>query len=82
MTYKFHYENILALQKLKELNVKLGKFPDDVTQAGKKALKEVIADLSAKNKDFKRVYDSIDSYLKLSVEWSDVGLRNFLNERG
>jgi len=81
MTTKFHYENIHALQKLKDLNVKLAKFPDDVTQAGKKALQEVVQELSAKNSDFKRVYSSIQTHLKLSKEWSDASLGYFLNIR-
>ncbi len=81
MTYEFHSENIHALQKLKSLNVKLAQFPDDVTQAGKKALREVISELSAQNRDFQTVYDSIDSYLQLSKEWSDVSLGYFLNIR-
>jgi TRAP-type mannitol/chloroaromatic compound transport system substrate-binding protein len=81
MTYEFHAQNILALQKLNSLGVKLLKYPKDVTNAGKTALKEVITDLSAKNEDFKTVYTSIDKHLKLSKEWSDVSTRYFLNER-
>jgi len=81
MTYEFHAQNILALQKLKFLDVKLAQFPDDVTQAGKKALKEVVAELSSQNSDFQRVYASIEKHLKLSKEWSDVSLGYFLNVR-
>ena len=81
MAYEFHSENIKALQKLKELNVKILQYPEDVTKAGKLALVEVIQKLSDKNEDFKRVYSSIHAYLKLSKEWSDVSLRYFLNER-
>lgn len=81
MTYEFHYENIHALQKLKELNVTLLQFPKDVTDEGKKALSEVIKEQSSKNDDFKRVYASIENHLKLSKEWSDTSLRYFLNER-
>jgi len=81
MTYKFHAENIHALQKLKELNVKLAQFPDDVTAAGKKALREVIGELGNKNKDFAEVYASIEKHLGLSKEWSDVSLGYFLNIR-
>ena len=81
MAYEFHSENIKALQKLKELNVKILQYPEDVTKAGKLALVEVIEELSDKNEDFKRVYSSIHAYLKLSKEWSDVSLRYFLNER-
>jgi TRAP-type mannitol/chloroaromatic compound transport system substrate-binding protein len=81
MTYDFHAQNIQALQKLKKLNVTLAQFPDDVTKAGKKALQETIADLSSQNSDFAKVYASIEHYLGLSKEWSDVSLRYFLNVR-
>ena len=81
MATEFHYENIHALQKLKSLHVKLAKFPDDVTQAGKKALVEVIKEFSTKNSDFAKVYASIKTHLKLSKEWSDVSLGYFLNIR-
>ena len=81
MTYEFHAQNIQALQKLKSLDVKLAQFPDDVTEAGKKALKEVVAKLSTQNSDFAKVYNSIANYLQLSKEWSDVSLGYFLNVR-
>jgi len=81
MTYEFHAENIKALQKLKELNVNLQQFPDDVTNAGKKALKKVIEELSSKNRDFETTYASIAKHLELSKEWSDHSLRYFLNAR-
>jgi len=81
MTYEFHAQNILALQKLKELDVKLLKFPKEVDEAGKKALIEVVDELSSKNDDFKVVYSSIKKHLSLSKEWADVSLRYFLNER-
>jgi TRAP-type mannitol/chloroaromatic compound transport system substrate-binding protein len=81
MTYEFHAENIHALAKLKELNVTMLPFPKDVTEAGKKALIEVLEELSTKNSDFKIVYASVNNHLKLSKEWSDISLRYFLNER-
>ena len=81
MTTEFHAENIQALGKLKELNVELLTYPKDVITAGKKALSEVITELSSKNKDFELVYNSIDKHLALSREWSDTSLRYFLNER-
>jgi TRAP-type mannitol/chloroaromatic compound transport system substrate-binding protein len=81
MTYEFHAQNIIALQKLKELDVTLSQYPQDVIDAGKKALKEVIDDLGTKNKDFALVYESIQKHLAPSKEWSDVSLKYFLNER-
>jgi len=81
MTSEFHAQNITALQKLKELDVKLLKFPKEVNDAGKKALVEVVDELSSKNKDFQNVYNSIAKHLQLSKEWADVSLKYFLNER-
>ena len=81
MTSEFHAENIHALQKLKELDVTILQYPQDIIQAGKTALKEVIEEFSSKNKDFEAVYASIDSHLQLSKEWSDNSLKYFLNER-
>ncbi|MFT5662541.1 MAG: TRAP-type mannitol/chloroaromatic compound transport system substrate-binding protein [Sulfurimonas sp.] len=81
MTYEFHAENIHALQKLQELNVNVMQYPKDIIDAGKIALSEVIDELSSKNKDFQKVYNSIDKHLQLSKQWSDTSLRYFLNER-
>ena len=81
MTHEFHAQNILALQKLKSMDVTLSKFPKDVIQAGKKALDEVLTELSSKNKDFDLVYKEVQKYLALSKEWSDVSLGYFINER-
>ncbi len=81
MTYEFHAQNIQALKKLQELNITIHQFPKDVMDAGKVALRNIIDELGSKNDDFKRVYASIDEYLKLSKKWSDASLRYFLNER-
>ncbi|MDY0233949.1 MAG: TRAP transporter substrate-binding protein [Sulfurimonas sp.] len=81
MLYEFHSQNINALAKLKELNIDIYNYPEDVIKAAKIALKEVILEQSAKSEDFKRVYASVEKHLKLSREWSDAGLSYFLNER-
>jgi len=81
MTSEFHHDNIFALEKLKDLGVTLGHFPKDVSEAGKKGLQEVVSELSAKNRDFEKVYNSIENYLSLSKAWSDISLGHFLNER-
>ena len=81
MTTEFHAENIKALAKLQELNVNILQYPKEVINAGKIALTEVLSELSAKNKDFEKVYASIDTHLQLSKKWSDTSLKYFLNER-
>jgi len=81
MTYEFHAKNIYALEKLQGLGVSLLSFPDDVIAKGKIALEDVLQELSSKNKDFDTANKSIQKYLSLSKEWSDVSLRKFLNDR-
>jgi TRAP-type mannitol/chloroaromatic compound transport system substrate-binding protein len=81
MTYEFHSQNIKALKKLKELGIEVLPFPDDVNNAGKKALTQVVDELSSANDDFKKVYTSIKEYLDLSKVWSDVSLRRYLQTR-
>jgi TRAP-type mannitol/chloroaromatic compound transport system substrate-binding protein len=81
MTYKFHAENIKALQELKSMDITLSQYPKDVIEAGKKALASVLKEQSSHNKEFEKVYASIREYLKLSKEWSDVSLGYFINER-
>jgi TRAP-type mannitol/chloroaromatic compound transport system substrate-binding protein len=81
MTHEFHAKNIVALQKLNSMDIKLSKYPDDVITAGKQALKDVLEELGSKNKDFENVKKSIENYLSLSKDWSKVSLGYFLNER-
>ena len=81
MTYEFHAENIKALETLKSHGVTLSKYPDDVVKAGKKALKEVIAEQSAASKDFAKVYEDIAQYMTLCRRWSDESLGYFLSIR-
>lgn len=81
MAYNFYDENIKALKQLSSLNVKLREFPQEVNDAAKKALVEVVDGFSKENKDFKRVYDSISQYLALSKDYSNISTRYFLNVR-
>ena len=81
MTTEFQAENAKTMPKLKALGVKLMQFPDEVTEAAKKATAEVLETFSRENGDFARVYKSASEYLALSREWSDASLRYFLNIR-
>ena len=81
MTYEFHAENIKAYEELKKLGVTVSTFPDDVNEAAKKALEEVITEQSAASDDFKRVYEDIEAYMKKCRAWSDGSMRYFLNAR-
>ncbi|MDD2356640.1 MAG: TRAP transporter substrate-binding protein DctP [Thiovulaceae bacterium] len=81
MTSEFHYENIHTVPKLKAEGIEFLQFPQEVNIAGKKALEAVLAEQSAKNKDFEIVYASIKKHLDLSRAWSDISLRHYLNIR-
>lgn len=81
MAFEFTNENAKALLKLKEHGVVLSSFPDDVTQAAKKALDEVLADFSQKSPDFKRVWDSAHSFLNQSIALSRVSTGGYLKIR-
>lgn len=81
MAYEFHAENIKAFEELRKLGVTVSTFPDDVNSAAKKALGEVVVDLSSSSSDFQRVYADIDAYMQKSRVWSDASLRYFLNVR-
>ncbi len=81
MIYEFQAKNAATLPKLKSLGVVIEKFPLDVVDAAKKALKEVLDEQSDANPEFDQVRLSAAKYLKLSRAWSDISLREFLNIR-
>lgn len=81
MAYEFTNENAKALLKLKEHNIQISSFPDDVTQAAKRALGEVMNEFSAKSEDFKRVWASEQAFLDQSIALSKTGIGNYLHTR-
>ncbi|MEA3373543.1 MAG: TRAP transporter substrate-binding protein DctP [Campylobacterota bacterium] len=81
MTHEFHAENIKALEELSSHGVTLSKFPEDVMDAAKTALLNVVDEQSALSEDFARVYGDIEAYMQKSRKWSDVSLGYFLNQR-
>ena len=80
MLQEFRYENAKALQNLPK-NVQIKTFPKDMMEAAKVALKNVLADESAKSNDFKRVLASYEAFYKLNKPWDDISNRNFLEIR-
>jgi TRAP-type mannitol/chloroaromatic compound transport system substrate-binding protein len=80
MLQEFRYKNAKALQELPK-SVQIKSFPDDIIDAAKKALKEVLQDESQKSDDFKRVLKSYETFFKLNKPWDDISTRNFLNLR-
>jgi TRAP-type mannitol/chloroaromatic compound transport system substrate-binding protein len=80
MLQEFRYKNAKALQELPK-NVQIKTFPKEMMEAAKKALREVLADESAKSSDFKRVLNSYEAFAKLNKPWDDISTKNFLEIR-
>jgi TRAP-type mannitol/chloroaromatic compound transport system substrate-binding protein len=83
MLAQFQYANGVALQKLLNGNygVKIGYFPDDVNEAAKKAIKEILEENAQKNPDFAKVYKSIQNYFQPTRKWTYIGMEWFLKVR-
>ena len=83
MLSQFQYENGVALKEIMngKYGVHLGKFPDDVNEAAKKAIKKILEENAAKNKDFRRVYENVMSFFDTTRKWTDVGLKAYLDMR-
>lgn len=81
MLYNFQVENARALVELKELDVKLRDFPQDVIKAAKDGLEDVILTQGAANSDFKKVYESASNFLNTSKSYTNLSLKNYLNIR-
>jgi TRAP-type mannitol/chloroaromatic compound transport system substrate-binding protein len=81
MLQEFRYKNAKALQELPK-NVQIKTFPKEMMDAAKIALKDVLADESAKSSDFKRVLKSYEAFVKINKPWDEISTKNFLNIRG
>ncbi len=69
---KYDAVNPPALLRLLGAGVQLRQFPEDVLDASFKAAHEIYADLSAKNADFKKVYDSVKAARTEWFTWYQV----------
>ncbi|ACL61871.1 TRAP transporter substrate-binding protein [Methylobacterium nodulans] len=69
---KYDARNPGALRRLVGGGAQLKPFPQDVMEAALKAANEIYAEISAKNPDFKRVYDSLKSFRNEEYLWFQV----------
>ena len=72
MLAKYDANNVLALRKLIASGVKLSTWPDAVMKAMQKATGEVIAEQSAKDATFAKVYKQWDVFRKDQQLWSAI----------
>lgn len=81
MMYEFQSENAKALEKLAKENIEVRTLPEDVIEAAKVALKEIMSENSKKNSDFQKAYASYEEFMKKQKKWSEIGLVRYLDVR-
>ena len=82
MLSEYTARNQQALQTLiKEHNVKLRNFPDDVLRELKKISEEVIAEAAASDPLAEKVWQSLKTFRDQVTQWTDVSEQKFLQAR-
>jgi TRAP-type mannitol/chloroaromatic compound transport system substrate-binding protein len=82
MLAEFNAQNGAALNTLvKEHNVQLKQFPEDVMKAIGKASGEVLAELAAADETVKKIYDSFIAFRTSAMEWARVSDQAYWNAR-
>jgi TRAP-type mannitol/chloroaromatic compound transport system substrate-binding protein len=79
MQTQFQYENARALEILHKSKVTIEKLPNDVLQAAKKAMKEVVKEKSQKSIEFEKIWLDAKEFLDQNRSWTKVGLKAYLN---
>ncbi|MFE1602468.1 TRAP transporter substrate-binding protein [Methylobacterium sp. ID0610] len=69
---KYDARNPGALRRLVGGGAQLKPFPQDVMEAALKAANEIYTEISAKNPDFKRLYESLKSFRNEEYLWFQV----------
>jgi TRAP-type mannitol/chloroaromatic compound transport system substrate-binding protein len=79
VTAKYDADNPKALRSLIAAGAKLQPFSQQILEASFQAANEVYADLTAKNANFKKVYESQMAFRKDGVLWDRVAENTFDN---
>src|SRR6185369_2517041 len=79
VTAKYDADNPGALRALIANGAKLQPFSQQILEASFNAANEVYADLTAKNANFKKIYDSQMAFRKDGVLWDRVAENTFNN---
>jgi TRAP-type mannitol/chloroaromatic compound transport system substrate-binding protein len=72
MQAKYDARNPAALRRLVGAGTQLRPFPQEVLEAGYKAANEVYEETSAKNPDFKKIWDSMRAFRNEEYLWFQV----------
>jgi TRAP-type mannitol/chloroaromatic compound transport system substrate-binding protein len=79
MTMKYDAKNPAALRRLVAAGAQLRPFSQDVMEAGFKASNEIYDDLSTKNADWKKMYESLKAFRNEEYLWWQVAEYTFDN---
>jgi TRAP-type mannitol/chloroaromatic compound transport system substrate-binding protein len=83
MLADFTAKNNAALQTLvKEHNVEVRRFPDDVLTKLKELSDQVVAEVAKQDTVSKKVYDSYEKFRQQAIPWQNISERAYLNARG
>jgi len=80
MLHEFRYKNAIALKELPK-SVEVKDFPSDMIEAAKKALADVLSEISQSSDDFKRVLKSYDDFYALNKPWDDISTKHITEIR-
>jgi TRAP-type mannitol/chloroaromatic compound transport system substrate-binding protein len=72
MQAKYDARNPAALRRLVGAGTQLRPFPQEVLEAGYKAANEVYEETSAKNADFKKLYEAVKAFRGEEYLWFQV----------
>ena len=77
-----HVQNIRMLAVLMEKHgVQLRKFDDEILRAFGKTSGEMVAEIGASDPLTRRVYESYMKFRNVSLRWTDISERAYLNAR-
>jgi TRAP-type mannitol/chloroaromatic compound transport system substrate-binding protein len=79
MTMKYDAKNPAALRRLVAAGAQLRPFSQEIMEAGFKASNEIYDDLSAKNADWKKLYESLRAFRNEEYLWWQVAEYTFDN---
>jgi TRAP-type mannitol/chloroaromatic compound transport system substrate-binding protein len=81
MMAAYDAKNPPAIQRLVQNGTQLRRYPDDIMKAAYDAAQKIYTEESAKNPDFKKLYDSLHTFQQLSDIWMSLpegALANFM----
>jgi TRAP-type mannitol/chloroaromatic compound transport system substrate-binding protein len=79
MVAKYDAKNPAALKRLVAAGAQLRPFSQEIMEAALKTSLEVYSDLSSKNPEFKKIYDSLRSFRNEAYLWFQVAEFSFDN---